>query len=359
MIDAGLCGKSVSGEDVTITLRKEIEVQWRSTLTNGLTARESRRAKGRGLDFELVFALSSLAYSYTLQARSSLLVLYGSVTPEVEQRAKIVQNATKSLLIAASIHAYISARTLEVDAFQGVVETLSQTQSALASLARAEATLLAVLKDDPHPFVVAQQRNKHDKDWMIKAPEIPKVRAHLFARLCLAAVEHASTAEAGLSATGRVDKDLMHYVKDLRRTARAKACRLFGIDAELGSETGKAIAWLQAARQELGFSSDKGSSGSSIGLGKLKQDWMERREDKKIERSSEWGSDAGRLEELRVVDYLETKWTKMNDTVRESPTRPSPAKSDIAIDQHAIDTTPRTPRSNHAFRARYPFHPNI
>ena len=355
-VDASLAGKTVSNEEIDISLRKEIEVYWRSTLSSGYTARDSHRTKGRGLDFELDFLLSSLAYTHTQQARSSLLVLYGAVAPDIEQRVKIVQHATKSLLTAASIHAFTAARSLETDAAQGVIETLSQTQSALSALAHAEATLLAVLKDDPHPFVVAQQRNKQDKDWMIKAPEIPKVRAHLFARLSLAAAEHASAAEAGLSATGRVDRDLMHYVKDLRKTARAKACRLFGIDSELEGETGKAIAWLQAAKQELGFSADKESGGSSIGLRKLKKDWMERREDKKVERSGEWGSDAGRLEELRVIEYLETKWTKMNDTVRSFFDWFCCLISDIAVDKHTNNTTVPPFSSHNAFRAGHSFH---
>ena len=348
-IDASLSGRSINDEQVDLSLRTELEIQWRSTLAAALPGREPRRLKGKGLDYEIDFVLTSLAYVYTSLARSSLLTLYGSITPSVEQRVKTIQNATKSLLTAGSIHHYLASRTLETDAAQAIVETLTQTHSALSALALAEATLLAVLKDDPHPFVVAQTRNKDDKDWMIKAPEIPKVRAHLFARLCLAASEHAGTAEAGLSATGRVRRDLIDYVGSLRRTARAKACRFFGIDAELGGETGKAIAWLRAARHELGFAIEEDSTHTTVsGLKKLKKDWMEKREDRKMEKGGEWGGDAGRFEELRVIEYLEGRWIKMNDTVCLSTQKSIHYISDSLVDQHAIDSTIRFFSRKHA-----------
>ncbi len=33
----------------------------------------------------------------------------------------------------------------------------------------------------------------------------------------------------------------------------------------------------------------------------------------------DWGDDAGREEEGRVIDMLEAKWVKMNDTVTSPP----------------------------------------
>lgn len=128
---------------------------------------------------------------------------------------------------------------------------------------------------------------------------------------------------------------LLKYVHDLGRTARAKAYRLFGIDADLGGEQGQGIAWLRAAKKEMGFGilviggSDGGqeAGGGSIssrssggmklkgGFAKLKKGWTERREDKRIEKGEGWGSDAGRLEEGRIVDMLEKKWNKINDIV--------------------------------------------
>lgn len=133
---------------------------------------------------------------------------------------------------------------------------------------------------------------------------------------------------------------LLKYLHDLGRTARAKAYRLFGIDADLGGEQGQAIAWLRAAKRELGFEilvnsgnidgrqeTWGGSSGSSNSVGggggmkvkggfaKLKKEWAERREDKRIEKGEGWGGDAGRFEEGRIVDMLEKKWSKINDIV--------------------------------------------
>lgn len=182
----------------------------------------------------------------------------------------------------------------------------------------AEATLLAVLKDDPYPAAVAQDRNKNDKEWMIKAPEIPKVRAHLFARLCLASAEHAANALSLLktgSGNGKIDAELLKYVEDLRRAGRGKACRFFGIDAELGGQTGTGIAWLQAGMHELGMSSKGEGRQKGLSLGRFKKEWTEKREDKKVEKGAAWGSDAGKLEEGRVLEMLEKKWVKMNDTV--------------------------------------------
>lgn len=314
-LDAALSGKTINGEEVELVLRREMEVEWRTTLTATIPGREAPRIKGKGLDYEISFTLHTLACVYTLQARAQLLTLYAATTPTTEQRVSIIQTATKHLLQAHSLHTYLSSRSAETDASSTIIETLSQTQAGLAALALAEATLLFVLKDDPYPAVVAQERNKNDRDWMFKTPEIPKVRAHLFARACLGAAEHAGKAEAMLSASGRIDEALITYVNDLKRTSRAKACRFFGIDAELGGETGTGIAWLVGGKKQLGFVS-AGKEGSKMkGLAKFKKEWTERREDKKIERGGEWGSDAGRLEELRVIEMLEGKWNKMNDTV--------------------------------------------
>jgi hypothetical protein len=55
--------------------------------------------------------------------------------------------------------------------------------------------------------------------------------------------------------------------------------------------------------------------GGGGGFRGLKKEWGERREDKKVERGLDWGADAGKLEETRVIEMLEAKWTKQNDTV--------------------------------------------
>ena len=336
-LEAALCGKTVNGEEIDLALKKEIDVEWRTTLTATIPGREPPRVKGKGLDFEVSFILHTLACVHTLQARAQLLALYGAITPTPGQRTAIVSTATKQLLQANSVHGYLASRSTETDASSAFLETLAQTQGGLAELALAEATLLAVLKDDPYPAVVAQDRNKNDKDWMVKPQEVPKVRAHLFARLCLAAAEHAGKAEAMLRAPGQIDEALIKYVNDLERTSRAKTCRFFGINADLGGETGQGIAWLIGGKKQLGFTSPKDEGSKMKGFAKFRKDWTERREDKKIEKCGEWGSDAGRLEEFRVIEMLEQKWNKMNDTVGRAQDL-AIYRSDREADKYAIDT---------------------
>ena len=311
----------MAGEGVDVVLKSTPTLEWRPTLSDSaIPGRETTRMKIQSLEYEIYFVLSTLAYTNTLLSRASLHPLYSSTAafPNAEQRTLAIQTATKHLLLAASIHDYLSTRSDSVSSAPPCIDITKSTFKALALLALAEATLLAVLKDDPYPAAVAQDRNKNDKEWMIKAPEIPKVRAHLFARLCLAAAEHAANALSLLSGRegkmGKVDGELLRYVEDLKRTGRGRACRFFGIDAELGGQTGIGIAWLMAGKHELGLTSkDEGKKGLS--LSKFKKDWSEKREDKKIEKGTHWGADAGRLEEGRVLEMLEKKWVKMNDTV--------------------------------------------
>ncbi|KAI9776573.1 MAG: hypothetical protein M1839_009477 [Geoglossum umbratile] len=332
-LDAGLSGGTVAGEEIDVVLEKELELEWRATLTHCAPGREPARIKLRSLEYEIFFVLQTLAFTHTLLARSHLWTLYAPTTPTTEQRTTAVASATRYLLQASSIHTYLLNRSGQWITPSPTIDISPPTLSALSSLAHAEATLLAVLKDDPYPAVVTQSRNKNDKDWMIKNPDIPKVRAHLFARLCLAAAEHAAKASAMLhqqqpGVTGKPHNDLLTYVDDLRRCARGKACRFFAIDADLGGSTGQAIAWLRGGKSELGYSpinaaanEEKNARGLMM---KIKRDWTEKREDRRIEKgSNEWGGDAGRLEEGRVIDMLEAKWVKMNDTINTQPIPPS------------------------------------
>ncbi|KAF8849510.1 hypothetical protein BDZ45DRAFT_752684 [Acephala macrosclerotiorum] len=321
-LDDGLGSKPVAGEEVDVVLKSTPTSEWRPTLSEAaVPGREMGRLKIQSLEYETYFVLSTLAYTYTLLSRASLHPLYSSAaaSPSTEQRTSAITTATKHLLQAASIHDFLSTRSDSVSSAPPCVDIAKSTFRALMSLALAEATLLAVLKDDPYPAAVAQDRNKNDKEWMIKAPEIPKVRAHLFARLCLATAEHAANTLSLLHTSsgatkGKVDGDLLKYVEDLRRTGRGKACRFFGIDADLGGNTGEGIAWLKAGMHELGLASkEEGKKGLSFG--RLKKGWDEKREDRRVEKESHWGADAGRLEEGRVLEMLEKKWSKMNDTI--------------------------------------------
>ena len=320
----GLSNHTVCDEEIDVILQKEIEVEWKPSLASTIPGREVPRLRGKGLDYELSFTLATLAYVYNLLARSHLHSIYLATTPlSPDQRVTAITTATKHLLFAVSVHNFLIPRVSEASFPPSAIDISSPTQSALSSLALAEATLLAITKDDPYSALVAQDRNSTDREWMFKAPEIPQVRAHLFARLSLAAAQHSNRAysllkvPAGKSnkAKGACDS-VVNYARDLAKTSRAKACRFFGIDAELRGKTGEAIAWVNGGLKELDIKPSIVSEASKTkGFSKLKQNWVEKREDKKIEKGGEWGGDAGRLEEGRVLQMLEKKWHKINDMV--------------------------------------------
>ncbi len=314
-LDAGLSGSTCAGEEIDLVLVKELEVNWRSTLGSAIPGREPARIKLKSLESELCFTLSTLAFVYSLQARAQLHTLYGATSPISEQRATTISSAMKQFLDANSIHTYLVNRAGQWSAQPAAVDISSAVLGALAELTMAEATLIMVLKDDPYPAIVIEDRNKENKDWMFKGVEIPKVRAHLFARLCLASSEHAAKAQAMLGSS-KVNESLLRYVDDLRRTAKGKACRFLACDAEASGKTGEGIAWLRGARKELGFAPQVGGEDKKTsGFSKIKKEWQEKREDRKIEKGVDWGTDAGKFEEGRIIEMLLKKWEKMNDTV--------------------------------------------
>lgn len=347
-ISHGLSGKPVepspgNTEEIEVTLRREIESAWRATLPSSpiLKPKQSGRVKGKGIDFELAFVLSTLAYVYTHLARTGVLrTFYAPKTPTPEQRTTAAQTACKYLLQASGIHTLLASLPSFTDVAHSTAGSTAAvpdldpaTQAALSSLALAEATLLAVWKDDVYIAACIQSRNPNDKDWMVRAPEIPKVRALLFARLCVRAAEYAEQAAAGLDAVGGqgmsgVDGELVSYARMLGRVARARACRFLGVDAELAGKVGEGIAWLRAAKGVLGLRTSSGEEGSSGmgkgGLSKLKNKFTERREERRMEKDAGSrdskgelgpGDIAGREEEGRVIGMLDVKWARMNDTV--------------------------------------------
>jgi hypothetical protein len=321
-LDLALSGKAVAGEDIDIALAKEPEIEWRPTLgSTAIPGRETERVKGKGLDFEIFFVHHTLALIQSLLARQALLALYSKINPGEEERKAAVQNATKYLSTAYLLHSYLIRRanssTDGPPTFPASAIDISSTvQTSLQHLTQAEYNLLCVLKDDPYPALLAQSRNKDDREWMIRAPHIPKVRAQVLTRLCIGAAEQASTALAALSVeASKASKDLVEYCDGVKRSARAKACRFQALDEDTSGQIGKGIAWLLAAMNELGMDMPKESSKPS-GLGKLKSSWLERREDKRIEKgTSNWGMDGGKMEESRIVEYLYQKFNKENDTI--------------------------------------------
>jgi hypothetical protein len=321
-LDLALSGKPVAGEDIDIALAKEPEIEWRPTLSSAvIPGRESERVKGKGLDYDFFFVHHELALVQNLLARHSLLGLYAPTNPTAEQRTAMIQNATKCLKTAYSLHSYLLLRVNSSNdgppTFPAAaVDIGAGVQSGLQHLAHAEFNLLCVLKDDPYPALLVQSRNKDDKEWMIRAPQIPKVRAQVLTRLCIGAAQHATAATAALKMeSAKVSKDLLEYCDGVQRASRAKACRFQALDEDGSGQIGIAIAWTRAAMSELGV--DIGKEGSkSSGLGKLKSSWLERREDKRIEKGrANWGQDGGKLEEARIVEYLDKKFNKENDTI--------------------------------------------
>ncbi|PSR97563.1 hypothetical protein BD289DRAFT_480065 [Coniella lustricola] len=363
-VDAGLAHRRIGdGSELFSIIQRAsppLSIEWRPTLSDVFIPgkRENARVKVHTPEHEIAFVLATQGYVLTLLARSALQPLYSTTTSldlygiGSSDRQVAITTATKYLLDAASLYDYLARRSEQPQPGQPhavpCADISASTARAQSHLALAEATLLAVLKDDPYPAIVAQDRNKNDKEWMYKAPEVPKVRAHLFARLCLAAAEHAAKAHSlcawqagpGVGASlrlgskkgpeesdeatggGKVNEGFVRYLEDLRRMSRAKACRFFGIDAELSGQNGDAIGWLHAALQELGIEV-KDQPKKSSGFSKFKKEWNDKREDRKIEKGTAWGADAGRLEETRVVEMLEAKWSKQNDTMFSQPITPA------------------------------------
>ena len=333
-LDAGLNDKSLpSGQIVRVRPKDKFTIKWRPTLSGEVVpGRDRSRVRIHSLEHELGFVLSALAFTYVQEARAVLQPLYATTNEFVgpQERTTAISTATKLLLTSASIFKYAANRAERAIVDPPCVDVAQTTVGAMASLAHAEATILAVLKDDPYPAAVAQDRNKTDKEWMFKSPEIPKVRAHLYARLCLAASEHASRAlslaQASVIGSSKLDSSVTKYIEDFRQTSRAKACRFLGIDAELGGQTAEGIGWLQAGLQGLGV--DIKGSKKGLSLGRFKKELSEMMEDRRVEKEKAWGADAGKLEETRVIDMLDEKWNKINDTVRFPIT--SPAKSNCS-----------------------------
>ena len=308
--------RDVGSDHVDLDFLKPLEAEWRLTLSHTVPGREAARPKVVGLHNEVAFVFSSLAAVSCLLGRAQIAKLYSTSVLSAEQRMNAIKAAMKYYIHAHNIYAYILSLPSLSASKDAPVDIQPSTISALASLALAEATLTAVLKDDPYATAVADDRNEQNNEWMYKAPTISKVRAVLLARISLAAAEHASQASALIaqSGNGRLDGDLIKYVDSLRRTARGKAARFLGINTELADQTGEALAWLKGARKELGFTNEA-EDGKRKGFRGFKQSWQEKREDKKAEKGGDWGSDAGRYEELRIIEMLEAKWDKQNSTI--------------------------------------------
>jgi hypothetical protein len=56
-------------------------------------------------------------------------------------------------------------------------------------------------------------------------------------------------------------------------------------------------------------------SKKGLSFSRFKKDITEKREDRRVDKEAAWGADAGKLEETRILEMLDAKWNKINDTV--------------------------------------------
>ncbi|EWC46348.1 hypothetical protein DRE_04519 [Drechslerella stenobrocha 248] len=323
------------------------ETEWRAVLSRRTGPAEAPRIKRPGLDYEVHIATATLGYAHTLRARTLLAAalhsspVEGSSTGSTGSSSSsssaesTINQATQHLTTAASVFLYLQHRTaIRAATMPALAQPMPPDVStamytALASLCLASATLLAVLKQDPYPSIVAMQHDKNSREWMYKAPTVPKgVKALLLARLCMHAAELAGKAAADVGAAPGARGEVKAYCDDLARTAKAKACRFLAVDAEAQGKLGEAIGWVVAGKEVLGLVDVEGEEGGSgkgkvgRGLDKLKK----AREEKKMEKAPAEGllaQDAGRMEEALVLSELERKWRKINDSVNFESIKPS------------------------------------
>ncbi|KAF8246121.1 hypothetical protein K440DRAFT_586263 [Wilcoxina mikolae CBS 423.85] len=277
---------------------------WRITLTPPpFPGAPPKRVEHEGLEFEIMFTLSTLAYTHTLLSRSQL---HDALSPKIptDKKQQLLNTAIQHLLTSASI--FTHSLSLPLAPGSSFPSDLSPaTLSALSSLSLADATLLAVTKQDPYPSYLALTSGKKSSSEYLYTPPAPPtgVKALLLARICIAASTHAEKALGILPS--EVVPELGKYLDSLHHVARAKACRFLAIDAEASGRVGEGIGWIVLARSILTPSSSK-----------LKRGFLERRETRALEKGDmTWGMDAGRLEEGRVLEGLEEKWRKNNDAV--------------------------------------------
>lgn len=327
-VDAGLQDKPLpNGVIVRIRPKATPTIKWRPVLSGSILKHERSRIRINSLDQEIAFILSTLGFIYVQEARAALQPLYVTTKDFVggEQRKMAISSAGDSLMTSASIFRYLANKLQYVSDQPPCAEIAQTTIRALGSLAHAEATLLCVIQGDPYASAVAQNRNEMDKEDNFKNPDIPSVRAMLYARLCLEAAQHAtkaySLARSSEGGTGKLDENLIKYIDNFRRTSRAKACRFLGIHADAGGNVADGIGWLHVAIQELGVKVDPPKSTrednerSFLVPKDIKKTLFEQMEDRRVEKERSWGADAGKLDELRVVEMLDQMFSKINSSV--------------------------------------------
>jgi hypothetical protein len=284
-IDAGVNDNQlIAGNTIKVVVQSQPHIEWRPTLSDEpVPGRERPRVRLTSLDHEICFVFSTLGFYHVLMARSALQPLHvtGANFMGGQERAAATTTAIRALLDAASVWEYLGSRAEHGVTSIPCIDVAPAMIKSLAELAHAEATLLAVLKDDPYPAA------EH-------------------------AAKAASLCQSASATSTKVHSSYFKYVDDLRRTSRAKACRLFGIAAEMEGQTAEGIGWLNAGLQELGVQVK--DSKKSLGFSRFRKELAEKKEDRRVEKEAAWGSDAGKAEEIRVIEMLSEKWNKINDT---------------------------------------------
>ena len=347
-----------SGDASPIPTAPEIETAWTPTLASttrfGVSSSREKRARGRGLEYEVFWAYSTLAYAHTIQARVLLIGFLSlpspSLSPETSSASQLLPQAINHVLTSAAIFNYLLSLSLPQRSQPGneTPHNISQPMlSSLASISLASATLLAVLKTDPYPkyLAITSSTRKNDsddaysKEYLYNPPNPPKgVKAMLFSRLCIAASEHATKAHGAISdiaRAGTVNEDYVRYIDELRRAAKARGCRFLGVDAEAQGRVGEGLAWIKLAQETLA-GTVSASSSTDEQEGKGKKTLASRMEKLRLSKSPSpsplssftFGStqpDAVGLpphldpctvySEFRVIESLDAKWTKTNDNL--------------------------------------------
>lgn len=370
-----------SGLVARIPEAPELETEWRSVLTATSrfgAVRELPRRKWRGIEYEVFWVLSTLAYANALQSRA-LLLEFLSTSPgsaaDNEARSKLIPQSIDHLLTSASIFDYLLTLPSPAQQHAGgtagesgkskgaekVYETLpidlsEQMISSLSSACLASATLLAVLKSDPYPSYLALTTNSSksksndacSKDYLYQPPAPPTgVKALLFSRICIAASEYASKAQGAISSLisqGEVSSDYVRYLEGLKRASRARGCRFLGIDAEAQGRVGEGLGWIRLGREIIGVQPSASESSENKENGNKEKKSLSSRMDKlrlskkstpsiptpsaSSSSSSASGSSGGLApyldpcnihSEYETLNALDTKWTNLNNKVMFQP----------------------------------------
>ncbi|KAF8450134.1 hypothetical protein BGX38DRAFT_1092150 [Terfezia claveryi] len=309
-----------SGDASPIPTTLEIETEWRPTLSSstrfGIT--QSERRKGKGLEYEVFWVYSTLAYAHTIQARVLLMEFLSPTTSSPDSAASpLLPQATNHVLTSAQIFQYLLTLTPPIatagDQKNSIPVNICEPMlSSLASISLGSATLLAVLRTDPYPTYLAitgipgpkKNNDIYSKEYLYSPPLPPTgVKAMLYSRLCIAASEHAVRAQGVISdliRAGVINEEYVRYLEDLKRVAKARGCRFLGVDAEVQGRLGEGLGWIKLGKEFLGGTIPTTSSNDD----KEKKTLASRMEKLRLSNVHS---------ELQTIEGLDAKWSKTND----------------------------------------------